>query len=63
MKYETTTLLNAPIKIKPSNAIFTIPERSHIVPPIAVRAKGVAILIIPAKSAGVKIPLSCSNPC
>jgi hypothetical protein len=42
----------------PSSAMFTTPERSQMVPPMAAKASGVAILIAEAKRSGVMMSLS-----
>ena len=38
--------MNAPVSMMPSSAMFTTPERSHIMPPSAASVRGVAVMSV-----------------
>ena len=38
--------MKAPVSMIPSSAMFTTPERSHIMPPIAASTSGVAVMSV-----------------
>src|SRR2546423_6451174 len=38
--------MNAPVSMMPSRAMFTTPERSHIMPPSAANVRGVAVMSV-----------------
>ncbi len=52
---------NAPTSIIPSRPMFTTPDRSEKIPPIAANASGVAKRRVAAISPAVKIPSSVSR--
>ena len=65
LQIEPQTAKNAPISIIPSSPMFTTPERSEKIPPIAANASGVANRSVEASSPAVSTSWSVdfSTPC
>src|SRR4030042_6109891 len=61
VKKAPTTPAKAPVSIMPSRPMFTTPERSEKMPPMAVKTRGVARRTAAAKNAAVKNSINPSS--